>query len=228
MALGHSTPFADNIMRAPREPKVKPPNIDAYDGTTDPDMHHLGYRHHMYVQGTTDSTWCKYFPGTLKGVVSKWFERLPAGTICSFSELELLFSTRFMAHKEEKKTSMNLSRIQQGKDESLRSYVKRFNLEAGKIPDLPDGVAFDNFIRVLKKGSFKFDLVKKSVRTMAEVLDEVEDFIHATEIRSFPKEPRGSDTVEPAAKKEKFEKKSRPNGTWAIAKESDRAPGAAG
>ncbi|XP_021850887.1 uncharacterized protein [Spinacia oleracea] len=158
-------------MRAPKEPKVKPPNIDAYDGTTDPDMHLLVYRHHMYVQGTTDSTWCKYFPGTLKGVASKWFERLPAGTIRSFSELELLFSTRFMAHKEEKKTSMHLSRIQQGKDESLRSYVKRFNLEAGQIPDLPDGVAFDNFIRGLKKGLFKFDLVKKSVRTMAEVLD---------------------------------------------------------
>ncbi|XP_056695774.1 uncharacterized protein [Spinacia oleracea] len=123
---------------------------------------------------------------------------------------------------------MHLSRIQQGKDESLRSYVKRFNLEAGQIPDLPDGVTFDNFIRGLKKGSFKFDLVKKSVRTMAKVLDEAEAFIHATEICSVPKEPRGSDIAEPAAKKENFEKKSRPNGTWAIAKESDRAPGAAG
>ncbi|XP_056697853.1 uncharacterized protein [Spinacia oleracea] len=133
-----------------------------------------------------------------------------------------------MAHKEEKKTSMHLSRIQQGKDESLRSYVKRFNLEAGQIPDLPDGVAFDNFIRGLKKGSFKFDLVKKSVWTMAEVLDEAEAFIHASEICSVPKEPRGSDTAEPEAKKEKFGKKTRPNGTWAIAKESDRVLAAAG
>ncbi|XP_021839404.2 uncharacterized protein [Spinacia oleracea] len=133
-----------------------------------------------------------------------------------------------MAHKEEKKTRMHLSRIQQGKDESLRSYVKRFNLEAGQILDLLDGVAFDNFIRGLKRGSFKFDLVKKSVRTMAEVLDEVEAFIHATEICNVRKEPRGSDTAEPAAKKEKFEKKSRPNGTWAIAKDPDRVSAAAG
>ncbi|XP_056695166.1 uncharacterized protein [Spinacia oleracea] len=195
-------------MRAPKEPKIKPPNIDAYDGTTNPDMHLLAYMHHM---------------GS-----AKWFERLPAGTISSFSELELLFSTRFMAHKEEKKTSMHLSRIQQGKDELLRSYVKRFNLEAGQIPDFPDRVAFDNFIREFKKGSFNFDLVKKSVRTMVEVLDEAEAFILATKICSVQKEPRGSDTAEPAEKKEKFEKKSRPNGTWAIAKEPDRVSATAG
>ncbi|XP_021867538.2 uncharacterized protein [Spinacia oleracea] len=201
-------------MRAPKEPKIKPPSIDAYHGTTDRDMHLLAYWHHMYVQGTNESTWCKYFPGTLKGVASKWLERLPAGTISSFFELEMLFSTRFMAYKEEKKTSMHLSRIQQWKYESLRSYVKQFNLESGQIPDLPDGVAFDNFIRGLKKD---------------EVLDEDKAFIHATEICSVPKDPRGSDNAEPEEKKDKFEKKgSRPNGTWAISKEPTRVPTAAG
>ncbi|XP_056685858.1 uncharacterized protein [Spinacia oleracea] len=64
---------------------------------------------------------------------------------------------------------MHLGRIQQGKDESLRSYVRRFNLESGQIPDLPDGVAFDNFFRGLKKGSFKFDLVKKSRKDKADI-----------------------------------------------------------
>ncbi|XP_056690375.1 uncharacterized protein [Spinacia oleracea] len=105
----------------------------------------------------------------------------------------MLFSARFMAYKEEKKTSMHLGRIQQGKDESLRSYVRLFNLETGQIPDLPDGVVFDNFFRGLKKGSFKFDLVKKSVRTMADALEEAESFIHATEICSVPKESKGAE-----------------------------------
>ncbi|XP_056688356.1 uncharacterized protein [Spinacia oleracea] len=62
---------------------------------------------------------------------------------------------------------MHLSRIQQGKDESLRSYVKCFNLEADQIPDLQNGASFDNLIRGLKKGSFKIDLVKK--RTMFDL-----------------------------------------------------------
>ena len=131
-----------------------------------------------------------------------------------FFRLEMLFSTWFMAYKEEKKTSMHLSQIQQGKEESLRSYVKQFNLESRQILDLSDGVAFDNFICGLKKGSFKFKLVKKSVPTMAKVLDEIAAFIHATEICRIPKDPRGSDNVELVSKKDKFEKKgSQPNGT---------------
>ncbi|XP_056691613.1 uncharacterized protein [Spinacia oleracea] len=167
-------------MNAPKDPKVKPPALNAYEGTSDPDVHLLAYLHHMYVKGTTEVTWCNYFPATLKWVASKWFEKLPAGTIKTFAELEMLFSTRFRAYKEEKKTSMHLGRIQQGKDKSLRSYVRCFNLESGQIPDLSDGVAFDNFFRGLKKGSFKFDLVKMSVRTMEDALDEAELFIHPT------------------------------------------------
>ncbi|XP_021850787.2 uncharacterized protein [Spinacia oleracea] len=214
-------------MNAPKEPKVKTPTIEAYDGTTDPDMHLVAYRHHMYVQGTNEAMWCKYFLATLKGVASKWFERFPPGSIASFNELQNLFSTRFMAHKEERKTSMHLGRIQQGNDESLRSYVKRFNLEAGQIPDLPDGVSFDNFIRGLKKWSFKFDLVKKSVRTMAEVLEEDEAFIHATEICSASKDGKAGKATDSSGKKEKIDRKApRVNGTWAHSKEHDtNSPG---
>ncbi|XP_021856682.2 uncharacterized protein [Spinacia oleracea] len=113
-----------------------------------------------------------------------------------------------MAHKEERKTIMHLGRIQQGKDESLRSYVKRFNLEAGQIPDLPDDVSFDNFIRGLKKGSFKFDLVKKSVRTMAEVLDEAEAFIYATEICSASKDGKTGEATDSSGKKDKIDRKA--------------------
>ncbi|XP_021845838.2 uncharacterized protein [Spinacia oleracea] len=214
-------------MNAPKEPKVKTPSIEAYDGTTDPDLHLVAYRHHMYLQGTNEATWCKYFPATLKGVASKWFVRLPPGSIASFNELQTLFSTRFMAYKEERKTSMHLGLIQQGKDESLRSYVKRFNLEAGQIPDLPNGVSFDNFIRCLKKGSFKFNLVKKSVQTMAEVLDEAEAFIHAIEICSASKDGKAGEATDSSGKKEKMDRKvPRVNGIWALSKEHDtNSPG---
>ncbi|XP_021862936.2 uncharacterized protein [Spinacia oleracea] len=168
----------------------------------------------MYVRGTDEASWCKYFPASLKGVASKWFERLPPRSIASFNELQTLFSTRFMEYKEERKTSMHLGRIQQGKDESLRSYVKRLNLEAGQIPYLPDGVSFDNFIRGLKKGSFKFDLVKKSVRTMAEVLDEAEGFIHARETCSASKDGKAGEATDSSGKKENFDRQESPTNIW--------------
>lgn len=97
----------------------------------------------------------------------------------------MLFSHHFMANKQERKTSMHLGKVIQGPSDSLRSYVKRFNLEMLQIPDLSEGVAFDNFV----KGSsrFKFDVVKKGIRTLPEIMMEAESYIHATEICSTTK-----------------------------------------
>ncbi|XP_056695454.1 uncharacterized protein [Spinacia oleracea] len=157
---------------------------------------------------------------TLKGVESKSFERLLAGSIASFTELEVLFSTRFMAYKRKERQVCIYAAFR--KDESVRSYVKRFNLEAGQISDLPDGVYFDNFIRGLKKGSFNFDLVKKSVRTMAEALDEDESFIHATEICSVSKDGKTREASESSGKKEKTDRNTtQASGTWEISTEQD-------
>ncbi|KNA08029.1 hypothetical protein SOVF_166380, partial [Spinacia oleracea] len=36
--LDYTTPFCADIMNASKEPKEKPPAIDAYDGTSDPDV----------------------------------------------------------------------------------------------------------------------------------------------------------------------------------------------
>ncbi|XP_056695525.1 uncharacterized protein [Spinacia oleracea] len=124
--------------------------------------------------------------------------------------------------QKEKKTSMHLGRIQQGKEDSLRRYVKQFNMEAGQIPDLSDGIALDNFVCGLKKGSLKFDLIKKSVKTMIDVLDEAEAFIHVTEICSFLNESKSTEPSGPS----KFKRNNstvRASGIWAV---NDKTSGA--
>ena len=85
---------------------------------------------------------------------------------------------------------MRLGKIIQGPKEASRSFVKRFNLEALQIQDLNAGVAFDAFIRGLRLGNFKFDLVKNKITTLAEALREVEAFIHATEVWAEAKHPK--------------------------------------
>ncbi|XP_048501328.1 uncharacterized protein LOC125497707 [Beta vulgaris subsp. vulgaris] len=67
---------------------------------------------------------------------------------------------------------MHLGKVIQGPKEALRSFVNRFNLEALQIHDMNAGVAFDAFIRGLRPESFKFDLVKKKITTLAEALRE--------------------------------------------------------
>ncbi|KAL2898004.1 Tetraacyldisaccharide 4'-kinase, partial [Bienertia sinuspersici] len=141
----------------------------------------------MYAQSVDDATWCKYFPATLKGVAQKWFNSLPNQCIDNFTGLSIFFSHHFMTNKQEKKTSMHLGKIIQQQGESLRSYVKRFNLEMLQIPGLSDQVADDSFVKGLQTSRFKFDVVKKGQRPLQEILVEAESYIHATEICSTTK-----------------------------------------
>lgn len=63
-SLGWKSPFSTAILAAPKVGKIKDLNIEAYDGTTDPDDHLATYKHLMYVPGVDDATLCKYFPAT--------------------------------------------------------------------------------------------------------------------------------------------------------------------
>lgn len=92
-----------------------------------------------------------------------------------------------MANKQARKTSMHLGKVEQGPNESLRSYVQRFNLKMLQIPDLADCVAFDNFIKGLAPTRFKFEIVRKGMHTLQEVRMEAESFIPAIEICSTTK-----------------------------------------
>ncbi|XP_057248901.1 uncharacterized protein LOC125494762 [Beta vulgaris subsp. vulgaris] len=173
------------IMESPPFPKVKLPTIEPFDGTTDPDDHLSAYKHQMYVQGVDDATWCKNFLATLKGVAQKWFNNLSPNSVNNFTELSILFTSHFVANRQEQKTN----------------------------PDLNAGVAFDAFIRGLRPGSFKFDLVKKKITTLTEALKEAEAFIHATEVCAEAKQPEAKKTEEAIQPKKSLPKKAE---TWAM------------
>ncbi|XP_010693211.1 uncharacterized protein LOC104906190 [Beta vulgaris subsp. vulgaris] len=122
----------------------------------------------MYVEAVDDATWCKNFLATLKRVAQKWFNNLSPSLMNNFTEHSYLFTSHFVANWQEQKTSMHLRKVFQGPKEALKSFVKRFNLEALQIQDLNARVAFDAFIRGLRPGSFKFDLVKKNITNLCQ------------------------------------------------------------
>ncbi|XP_010667376.1 uncharacterized protein LOC104884429 [Beta vulgaris subsp. vulgaris] len=200
-------------MEAPPFPKVKLPIIDPFDGIIDPDDHLSAYKHQMYVQAMDDATWCKNFPATLKGVAKKWFNNLPVNSVNNFTKLSYLFTSHFVVNRQEQKKECTWGKIIQGPKEALRSFVKRFDLEAFQIQDLNVGVAFDAFIRGLRPGSFKFDLVKKKITTLAEALRDAEAFIHATDVCAEGKHSETKKVEEKIQPKKNNPKKVE---TWAL------------
>ncbi|GAU48781.1 hypothetical protein TSUD_406240 [Trifolium subterraneum] len=105
----------------------KPPSLDKYDGTTDHDEHiqsvetTLGYRN---MQGEIK---CKLLSLSLIRGASTWWRNLPLGSINSWEELCRMFTAHFTTSRRHPKTVANLKEIIQGPEESLRSYIERFN-----------------------------------------------------------------------------------------------------
>ena len=62
------------------------------------------------------------------------------------------FISRFIASRKERRTSIHLSKIKQGPQESLAEFVKRFYQKVVLILDLEDGATYISFLNSLKSG----------------------------------------------------------------------------
>ncbi|GAU49856.1 hypothetical protein TSUD_129980 [Trifolium subterraneum] len=124
----HRRPLSRRIMDIPL-PRVleKPPTLDKYDGTTDPDEHVQSVETALNYRNLRGSIKCKLFPLSLIRGALTWWRNLPPGSIDSWEELCRMFTAHFTTSRRHPKTVASLKEIIQGAEESLRSYIERFN-----------------------------------------------------------------------------------------------------
>ena len=131
----------------PLPPKFKMPSLDSYDGACDPFDHIATFKTTMHLQGVLDEIMCRAFPTTLKGPAQVWFSKITHNTVSSFEELSKLFVNNFIGGQRHKLSSSSLLTIEQRENESLRSFITRFNREALTVDEVDDKlllVAFHN------------------------------------------------------------------------------------
>ena len=131
------SPFTAEVLHFPLLAKFRMPQVEAFDGVRDPIDHLNTYKNQMELHGYQDLVRCRAFAITLKGPALAWFNRLPPSSISSFRELSIAFVSHFIGARTYRKPSYNLLTIKQSSQESLRSYVQRFNAESLKV-DIPD------------------------------------------------------------------------------------------
>ena len=101
-----------------------------------------------------------------------WFNRLPPSSVSLFREFSIAFVSHFIGARTYRKPSYHLLTIKQSPQESLRSYVQRFNAESLKV-DVPDEkFAITAFIARLgvQSKDLMFSISKNPRASMAEVL----------------------------------------------------------
>ena len=159
------------------------PQIETFDGTKDPLDHLNTYKNQMELHGYQDPVRCRAFAITLKGPALAWFNRLPPSSISSFIELSIAFVSHFIGARTYGKPSYHLLTIRQSSQESLRSYVQRFNTESLKGDILNEKFAVTAVIAGLgvQSKDLMFSISKNPQASMAEVLAKTEKYINGEE-----------------------------------------------
>ena len=112
-----------------------------------------------------------------------WFNRLPPSSVSSFRELSIVFVSHFIGARTYRKPSYHLLSIKQSPQESLRSYVQRFNAESLKVDVLDEKFAIIAFIAGLgvQSKDLMFSISKNPQASMAKVLAKAEKYINGEE-----------------------------------------------
>ena len=184
------SPFTAEVLRYPLPAKFRMPQVEAFDGVKDPVDHLNTFKNQMELHGYQDPVQCRAFATTLKGPALAWFNRLPPSSIPSFRDLSIAFVSYFIGARTYRKPSYHLLTVKQGTQESLKSYVQRFNAESLKV-DLPDEkftvTAFIVGLGVQSK-DLMFSISKNPQASMAEVLAKEEKYINGEEALISEKE----------------------------------------
>ena len=177
------SPFTAEVLHFPLPAKFRTTQIEAFDGAKDPVDHLNTYKNQMELHGYQDPVRCRAFAITLKGPPLAWFNILPPSSISSFRELSIAFVSHFIGARTYRKPNYHLLTIKQSLQESLRSYVQRFNAQSLKV-DIPDEkFAITAFITGLGVQSkyLVFSISKNPQASMAEVLAKAEKYINNEE-----------------------------------------------
>ena len=144
--------------------------MESYDGSNDLLDHLESFKTLMHLQGKADKIMCRAFLTMLKGPARIWFSRLMPNSIGTFNELSTHCVSHFIGGHMYKKSTTCLISIKQREDETLRSYIARFNKEAFSIDEADDKILVAAFTNKLRKGKFLFSLYKNDPKTMSNVL----------------------------------------------------------
>ena len=170
--LVHRTdsPFTASITSHPLPSKFKMPSLNSYDKTCDSCDHIATFKTTMHLQGVLDEIMCRAFPTTLKGSAKVWFRKLPPNTITSLQELSKLFVNNLVGGQRQKHSLSNLLSIEQGENESLHSFISRFNREALLVDEMDNKILLIAFYNGVKLDLFIHKLYDREPQTMAELI----------------------------------------------------------
>ena len=108
-----------------------------------------------------------------------WFSKIPSNLISSFEELSKLFVNNFIGGQRHKRSLSSLLTIEQGENESLRSFITCFNREALTVDEVDDKLLLATFHNGVNSDLFIHKLYEKEPQSMVELVHSAQNFMNA-------------------------------------------------
>ncbi|KAL2253131.1 UNVERIFIED_CONTAM: Retrovirus-related Pol polyprotein from transposon opus [Sesamum indicum] len=219
VAHNKNSPFCNDILVQVVEPGFRVPDLPRYDGTKDPYEHVAAFDMVMNLYGQPGPIMAKLFATTLTGKAQEWFTNLPRGSIDSHEQLVQKFSFHFASRRKQKRSTTHLFTIRQRDDETLKSFVGRFNNKMIEIQDLRIDMMVSILIHGLKKGPFTSALARDPPGDAEQLMALAKKYIDEEEMNAMKDYERrereqlyrrSNDAREAGGSKQKQEKPKEP------------------
>ncbi|XP_043687762.1 uncharacterized protein LOC122638979 [Telopea speciosissima] len=133
---------------------------------------------------------CRAFPSTLKGAARQWFSHLSPRSLSNFIALGRAFLAHFVSSRVHKKTAANLLAIKQQSEESIRSFLTRFNKEALQVQNLDPMVKFQALRSGIRDTELKKSLIIDEPGDMYELFSRCEKYINLAKVLAAEREDK--------------------------------------
>jgi hypothetical protein len=126
-------------------PNFKVSNVDKYDPKQDPEGWLAVYTIATRAAGATEDVMTAYLPIVLGQDALQWLRHLPRHCIDDSSDFSRRFIANFQSLSDKPTQPWDLKSIRRRGDETLRSYLKRFQTMRNRIPAVAEAAVIEDF-----------------------------------------------------------------------------------
>jgi hypothetical protein len=148
------------------------PNIQKYDGRSDPNIWLSTYYVAVKAACGNFDHMAAYFPLVMGDALSLWLNNLPAGSITSWADLFQAFTSNFQVTYNRPGNAFNIGRVTMKTGERLRDYTNRLFENRNTCVSVRDDQVVDSYKQGLRERKV-FEKIHESGATKVAPLMEV-------------------------------------------------------
>jgi hypothetical protein len=162
-------------------PNFKVSNVDKYEPKKDPGGWLAVYTTAARAAGATKDVMTAYLPIVLGQDTLQWLRHLPRHCIDDWSDFSRRFTANFQSLSDKPTQPWDHKSIKHRGDETLRSYLKRFQTMRNRIPEVAEAAVIEDFYRGSNDSAFVRAILQKAPTTSEQLFREADLYITADE-----------------------------------------------